>query len=262
MRFSLADVSYTYPGAGEPAVSDLSVDLVPGAHTVILGPNGAGKTTLLRLLLGRLRPARGRVTLDGRACSDWPRRAFARRVALVGQGEPGVFPYTVRELVAMGRYPHLRPLGGPSETDRTAVASALDRLDLVDLADRPAGSLSGGELQRARLARALAQEPEALLLDEPTAHLDVGHEMALFELVAQLSQEKRITVVSITHNINLAGQFADDVVLLDGGRLAGHGAAEEILTDARLSAVYDWPMVVARMPGIGRTIVPRRGNGP
>jgi iron complex transport system ATP-binding protein len=260
VSFSVSEVRYTYPGADRPAVADLSLDLTPGAHTVVIGPNGAGKTTFLRLLLGRLRPSHGRVTLDGRPCADWQRKAFARRVALVGQGEPGTIPYTVRELVSMGRYPRLRLLGGPSEMDREAVSMALARLDLLDLADRHTHSLSGGELQRARLARALAQEPEILLLDEPTAHLDVGHEMALFELVAQLSIEQRITIVSITHNVNLAGRFADDLVLLDGGRLAGHGTAREILTDTMLSAVYEWPMKVTELPGIGRTVLPLRGS--
>lgn len=262
MSFSVSDVTYVYPGAENAAVDGVSLEIRAGAHTIIIGPNGAGKTTLMRLLLGRLDPSRGVVELDGRSCADWPRKAFARRVALVAQLEVGALQYTVRELVQMGRYPHMPLLGGASDRDRELVDRAIERLDLRALADRPIGTLSGGERQRTRLARALAQQPEILLLDEPSAHLDVGHQMALFDLICKLSVEQSLTVVSITHDVNLAGRFSDDLVLLAGGRLAGHGRAEVILESDLLSKVYDWPMFVAEVPGVGPMVVARREPAP
>ena len=148
-----------------------------GSFFTVIGPNGSGKTTLLRLLLGALRPAAGHVRFLSRNVAEWPRAELARRIGVVTQHEEFPFPITVREMVAMGRYPHLGSLSGEGPNDKAAIAAALDACDVTGLAERDVTTLSGGEFQRARIARALAQEPRALVLDEPTASLDIRHEM-------------------------------------------------------------------------------------
>ncbi|HEX7090399.1 MAG TPA: ABC transporter ATP-binding protein, partial [Longimicrobiales bacterium] len=174
-----------------------------------------------------------------------------RRIGVVPQHEEAPFPLTVRELVAMGRYPHLSTWRREGAADRRAVALALGRCDILELADRPLSRLSGGERQLARLARALAQEPVALVLDEPTASLDVHHEMAIFELLAALAARDGVTVLVVTHNLNLAARYANRLLLLDRGRAAAEGRPHEVLRRDVLEAVYRWPVTVAAHPGPG-----------
>lgn len=258
MSFCLAGATFMYPGAESWALADVSVEFPPGRHSIVVGPNGAGKTTLARVLLGRLRLARGEATYAGRSSATWSRRSLARRVGTVLQETVADLPLTVGELVAMGRYPYLSLMGSPDERDRGIVAEAIARTDLERLVDRPICSLSGGERQRAKLARALAQTPEALLLDEPTAHLDLGHEMAFFELVSQLATEQSLTVVSITHNINVASRFADRMVMLSRGRVASVGTPSEVLLPERLEAAFGWPVEVCDLGELGFQVVPLR----
>jgi iron complex transport system ATP-binding protein len=216
----------------------------------VLGPNGSGKSTLLRLLLGVLAPAAGTVEFGGRPLASWGREALARAVGVVPQGEESVFPTTVRELVGMGRYPHLGPWRREGTEDRRAVEEAMRRADVAHLAARAVGTLSGGERQRARVARALAQAAPTLALDEPTASLDVAHEMAIFELLRGLAESGK-TVLLVTHNLNLAARYADRLVLLEGGRVAAEGAPAEVLTRATVERVYGWPVEVVPHPGPG-----------
>jgi iron complex transport system ATP-binding protein len=248
--WSCRAVTFTYPDAARPAVDGVTLEVPPGACTAVLGPNGSGKSTLLRLLLGTLTPSSGEVRLDGRAVADWKREEVARAVGVVPQGEEAVFPITVRELVAMGRYPHLGPWRREGEADRRAVDEALRRCDVASFADRLVSTLSGGERQRARVARALAQEPSAMALDEPTAALDVSHEMAIFELLRDLGRAGT-TVLLVTHNLNLAARYADRLVLLDRGRVAAEGAPHEVLTRETIERVYGWPVRIDRHPGPG-----------
>jgi iron complex transport system ATP-binding protein len=213
---AVAGATYRYPGAARPAVHAVSLAVRPGECHAVLGPNGSGKTTLLRLALGLIRPQQGSAAVAGRDAASWPRRDLARVAAVVPQREETTFPQRVRDAVALGRYPHLSPWGGERAVDREAIDRALAACDATELARRWIGTLSGGEAQRVRLARALAQEPRLLVLDEPTSSLDLRHEMELFERARALV-DRRLAVVVITHHVNLAARFADRVLLLAGG---------------------------------------------
>ena len=249
--FETRDIYFRYADAKRPAVDGVSLQVEPGSIYAVIGPNGSGKSTLVKLLLGTLRPASGAVRFAGRLLSDWRRRDLARRVGVVPQAEELAFPLTVREMVAMGRYPHLGLLGRPGPLDSAAIDSAMRKCDVVDLADRPISRLSGGERQRARIARALAQQPGTLVLDEPTVSLDIRHEMAIFELLAALTAEDAVTIVVVTHNLNLAARYADRLLLLDGGVPAAEGAPSAVLSKETIERVYRWSVLVSAHPGPG-----------
>jgi len=246
-----------YRGLSAPALDGVSIDVPSGEFYAVLGPNGSGKSTLMKALLGISAVSGGRVSLDGRPLQDWHRRELARSVGVVSQFESIAFPMTTREVVGMGRYPHLGPLEGERAPDREAVHRALESCAVASLADRDFSTLSGGERQRARIARALAQEPRALVLDEPTASLDVRHEMAILELLRKEADGGR-TVLLITHDLDAAAQFADRVLLLSEGAVAAEGAPGQVMTEGRLSHVYGWPISVRPEAGNGTLRVTRR----
>jgi len=248
-------VTYTPDGAPHPTVSGVSLEIRHHRMTALLGPNGAGKTTLLRLLLGTITPQHGTIAFLDRPMAAWSRRDFARQVGVVPQGESEPL-FSVRELVAMGRYPYLGPWQREREDDIAAIARAMDRCDVTRFADRWVTTLSGGEQQRVRLARALAQEPSVLVLDEPTASLDIRHEMTTFELLRRL-RDDGVTIVLATHNLNLAARYADDLVLLHEGRISAHGAPAEVLTSARVESAYEWPVDITTHPGGAPQVTPR-----
>jgi iron complex transport system ATP-binding protein len=259
-------VSYRYPGAEIDAVAAVDLAVARGSFYAILGPNGCGKTTLLRLLLGALAPDRGDIRYEDRPLRDWPRRDLARRIGVVPQGEALVFPLSVRELVGMGRYPHLGNWRTEGAADRTAVDGAMATCDVVGLADRAVSTLSGGEQQRVRLARALAQEPDTLVLDEPTASLDISHEMGIFQLLRSLA-DRGVTVIMVTHNLNIAARYADRLILLDRGRTAAEGTAPAVFTQQNLERVYRWPLLVSTHTATGPDagapqVVPLRTDTP
>ena len=239
-----------YPAAERPALDDVTLALPAGRLTAVIGPNGSGKSTLLRVLLGTLVPASGAVRYGGRLLAEWSRAALAREVGAVAQGEETAFPITVRELVALGRYPHLGPWRRPGAADDAAVEGALARCDVEALAHRRLDTLSGGERQRARVARALAQQPRTLALDEPTAALDVRHEMEIFELLGAL-RRAGATVLAVTHSLNLAARYADQLVLMSEGRVAATGAPDAVLTRETMERVYAWPVRVIAHAGPG-----------
>ncbi len=244
------DLWYRYPGTGRDAVAGAGLVARPGEVVAILGPNGAGKSTLLRLLLGARAPDRGTALFDGRPAAGWGAGERARRVAVLPQHEEPAFPLRARELVAMGRYPWLGAWRRFGPADRKAVAAAMERCRVAEVAERPYGSLSGGERQRVRLARALAQEPAALALDEPTAALDIAHEMEIWGLLAGEAAAGRAVLLT-THNLNLAARYAGRIVLLDRGRVAAEGAPAAVLTPGRVAEVYGWPVRVVPHPGPG-----------
>lgn len=247
-RLEGIDLVYRYPRASVDAVGGVSVRAAPGELSTILGPNGSGKSTLCRLLAGGLRPASGTARFAGRPLERWPRRDIAREVAVVTQREHVPFPITVRSLVAIGRYPHLGPLRREGAADREAIAAAMERCGVAELAERGYQTLSGGERQRARIARALAQQPRALVLDEPTAALDMRYEMTIFRLLRGLAHRDGVAVLLVTHNLNLAARFGDRHLLLEGGRMAAEGDTASVMTADNVSRVYDWPVGVATRP--------------
>ena len=218
------------------AVRGLSLQAESGSWTALIGPNGAGKTSALRALAG-LVPYEGEVLVEEQDVRRLGRRAVARLVAFVPQKPETPPELTVAEYVLLGRTPHISYLGGEGKRDREAAARALRRLDLADFAERPLGSLSGGELQRAVLARALAQEARVLLLDEPTTSLDLGRQQLVLELVDELRRDG-LTVVTTMHDLTLAGQYAERLVLLDAGSVVAEGSAAEVLSAPNVAAHY------------------------
>ncbi len=245
--------------AGYGATSVLrGVDLAlfGGALVAILGPNGAGKSTLLRVLACLLAPAEGVVLLDGVPIATLSRAAIARRIAVVPQVLELLFPFSVREIVALGRTAHLGWLGSPSPSDRAAVDRAIAELELEPLAARRIDTLSGGERQRAVLAMALAQEADVLLLDEPTVHLDPAHQRATLLLLRQLARGRGLAVAAVLHDLNLA-RLADHAVLLTDGRTAAEGRPDDVLRQDTLDAVFGAGLLVMEI-GQDRVVVPLR----
>jgi len=231
---------------GRPVVRDVDLDIPGGAWIGLIGPNGAGKTTLLRALAG-LVPHAGTIALHGRPTADLSRRDWSRAIAIVPQ-EPVTPPWlTVAEYVLLGRTPHLGRLARESTDDRRAVGRTLARLELLAYRDRLLGTLSGGERQRVVVARALAQEARIVLLDEPTAALDIGHQQQALELLDELRAESELTLVAAMHDLTLAAQYADRMVLLHDGRIAADGAPEEILTQETIARHYDAHIRVVRV---------------
>ena len=260
MICGLDRVTYRYRGRVVDALSDVSLEVEEGTHVALVGPNGAGKSTLLRLLTGVLHPDRGVASVLGRRAQDWRRRDMARQVAVVSQAGDAEVSLSVRELVSMGRYPYVGRWAPLSAEDHAAVQACLESVDLGESADRDVRSLSGGELQRARLARALVQGPRLLLLDEPTAHLDLGHEARFMELVKQYTDTQSVTIVAVTHHLNVAARFADRMVLLADGRVIKNGRPEEVLTPPLLEEAFDWPIEVVDLGGLGRHAIARRAS--
>jgi iron complex transport system ATP-binding protein len=246
---------------GRPVLHDLTLSVPSGARLGLIGPNGSGKTTLLRAVAGLVRH-RGDIRIGGVAPASLPRRELARRIAVVPQN-PVVPPgATVGDYVLMGRTPYIPYLGTEGRRDLEIVAAVLDQLDLADLAGRRLDSLSGGERQRAVLARALAQQAPVLLLDEPTTGLDVGHQQQVLELVDALRAALDLTVLSAMHDLTLAGQFADELVLLDGGRVAAAGPAGAVLTEGVISRHYHASVRVLEDPDGGVVVIPVRPSRP
>jgi iron complex transport system ATP-binding protein len=244
------EVVVRYPGAGRDALAGVSLAAERGRLTAVVGPNGSGKSTLVRALIGRQGLAGGRIMVDDDDVANADRRALATRVAVVTQREELSFAIATREYVALGRFPHLGDWGSLRGRDRDAIDRAVRRAEVGPLLDRPVDSLSGGEWQRVRLARALAQEGQAVVLDEPTTFLDVGHEMAVFELLHELSRDGQ-AVLLVSHQLNLVARFADHIVLLHAGRVAAAGTPDDVMQAPVLERVYEWPLVVTRDPAVG-----------
>jgi iron complex transport system ATP-binding protein len=222
----------------------------------------SGKSTLVRALLRRVPLEHGRILVNGSDVNALTQRELARRVAVVVQREEPAFPMRAREYVALGRLPHSGAWSDAGDARGTAaIDEAVVLAGVGSLLDRHTDELSGGEWQRLRLARAIAQESDAIVLDEPTTFLDVAHEMAAFELLTDLARRGR-TVLAVSHQLNLVSRFADQVVLLHRGVVAAHGAPDDVMRASVLEAVYEWPLVVSRDPAIGApTLVPLRSTG-
>lgn len=249
---TLRDVQFAYPRAGRNPLTVLrGVDLAvaPGEMVALLGANGSGKTTLLRLLSGALPADRGMVEVAGRPVAAWTRAALARRVAVLPQQLDLPDGFRAAELVEMGRAPHARRLFGSTADDERAITRALADADALDLADRHPHELSGGERQRVLVAMALAQEPELLLLDEPTLHMDLAHQVALLRAMRRLQAERGLTVLAVLHDLNLAAAFAPRVVVLHAGRVAADGDPADVLTPDLVAGVFGVQAEYALTPG-------------
>jgi len=262
MTLRLHDVRYAYAGAQGEALAGVSLSVEPGQFVAVLGPNGSGKTTLVRIALGALSPSRGSAEIEGRPAHSWPRQDLARLVGVVPQREDNLFPQRVRETVLLGRYPHLSMWGRERPEDHAAVQRALVACDVEQLAGRWLWTLSGGEYQRVRIARALAQEPKLLVLDEPGVSLDLKHEMGLFELVRGLVDTQGLGVLMITHDLNLAARFADSLLLLSDGRAVAAGAPAEVLTQDVVESVFAWPVAMQTIDGRPQMIPLRQRTQP
>lgn len=248
-------VTARYATAVAPAVEGVSFHVPRGTITAVVGPNGSGKSTLVRALLRRIPVERGTIAVDDRPIDAIPPRDLARRVAFVTQREDTTFTRSVRDYVALGRYPHG---DAGSATAERGIDAAIARAGIESLTDRATDALSGGEWQRVRIARALAQEGDALVLDEPTAFLDVAHEMQVFELLEQVAASGA-AVLLVSHQLNLVARFAASIVLLHRGHVAVAGPPSEIMRGEVLERVYEWPLVVARDPAVGApALIPLR----
>ncbi|KAA2258743.1 ABC transporter ATP-binding protein [Solihabitans fulvus] len=258
MKLGLVDVAAGY--RGRPVVERVSVEVGSGSWLAVIGPNGAGKSTLLKAVAG-LVGRTGEVLLDDRAIGSFGHRERARAVGYSPQTPALPDGLTVTDYVLLGRTPHLRALARESRHDLDVVTDVLARLDLAALAGRQLRTLSGGERQRAVLARVLAQQTSVLLLDEPTTGLDIGHAQALLELIDRLRKEDGTTVVSTLHDLTLAAQYADRLLLLDGGRVAATGTPAQVLTPELLSRHYAATVAVLSTPDGGRVVTPVRSTG-
>jgi ABC-type cobalamin/Fe3+-siderophores transport system ATPase subunit len=233
-------------------LQDIDLALEPGVLVALVGPNGAGKSTLLRAFAGLIRPTAGAVMLDGVDVARLSRAALAARIAVVPQTFDTLFPFTVREIVALGRSARLGLFARPTARDAAAVARAIETQDLGALVDRRLDALSGGERQRVVLAMALAQEADVLLLDEPTAHLDPAHQIGIVRRAAELARSRGVIALAVLHDLNLAA-LADRVVVLEAGRIVSDGAPSTALTSELVGRVFGSGLAVAHVNG--RTVV-------
>ncbi len=250
-------VSFAY--RDREVLRDVALEVPRGERLGLLGPTGSGKSTLVRLLSRVLRPSTGRITLAARELDSYSPRELARSIAVVPQETALDFPFSVLEVVLMGRAPHLGGFGFEGDHDVAAAERAMERTGVTELADRFFHELSGGEKQRVVIARALAQEPEVLLLDEPTTFLDIRHVVEIFELLCSLSVERRITLIVVLHDLNLAALYLDRLAFLKAGRVVACGNPDDVLNYKTIREVYDTDVYVHRNDLTGKlNVLPLR----
>lgn len=253
VNIRLEKLSFGYNG--RPVLAGVSLNITTGERIAVLGPNGAGKTALLKLLIGALPPGGGVLSFDGKPVSSFTKRDLARSVAMVPQEFVVPFAYTVREVIELGRIPYLRLLGGLSSTDRHAVEGAMEWTDTAAFANRIFNELSGGERQRAMIAMALAQEPDVLLLDEPTQQLDISRQSEVMDVVAKLNEDHGVTVIAAMHDLNLAARYFDRLVVLHRQSLVADGPPACVLCRELLEKVYGAPVEILRFDDRSNPVV-------
>ena len=254
------DIRFSYAG---PVLRGLSFDVETGELLVVLGPNGSGKSTLLKILVRVLTPSSGSLLLDGRNTASMSRREFARQVGYVAQESVVRFPLTALEFVLQGRFAQGRLIGFESDEDLREAMWSMDVTGTSDFACRPVSELSGGERQRVMLARALAARPRLLVLDEPVANLDIAHQVRMLELLRSLTSGSEMSAIVVTHELNLAAEFATRVLCLKSGEMLANGAPRDVMTEELLRSLFDTDLMVDENPLSGAprvTLHARRSN--
>ncbi len=255
MIYDVEDLRFGY--GAEPVLRDVSLKISAGEFVAVVGPNGAGKSTLLKLMAGIVSRFEGALAFKGRSIAEYLPVELSRRLALVPQETHVVFPFTVDEMILMGRLPYRRGFVFDSAADSEFVTKAMELTETSELGGKMFNELSGGERQRVVLASALSQTPEVLLLDEPTVFLDLKHQIHFYKILERLNREQNLTIVAVTHDINLAAQYARRMVALRDGAVAADGAPEEILTPERLYEVFEITATVLDRPGgDGKYVIP------
>lgn len=233
------DISFQYDDGDGFAIENLNLSVQSGEFITILGPNGSGKSTLLGLILGNLNPRTGEIVFQDKPYSQYSKRGLAQKISFVPQRYYSVFPFSVFEIVMMGRTPYLNSLGFEKQTDIQTVNDALKEVGIYHLRNKSINSISGGEAQRAFIARALVQEPELILLDEPNAHLDLEHQISIFELLKKLNIENRVTIIVVSHDLNLAGYYGSRTILMQNGEIFLDDHKSLVLTEANIASVFN-----------------------
>lgn len=248
-EFSIRKVSHHF--GDFPVLQDISFEIEKGDIFGIIGPNGSGKSTLIRAMSGLFTPQSGEILLQGRPLPQVSKKELARRLAVLEQEGPTPPPFTVEQIVAMGRYPWLRPLADFSEHDHQMIENVLKTLKLWDKRNQKVNTLSGGQRQLVSLARAMVQEPQILILDEPTTYLDIGHQILVMEHVRHYHLENKLTIIMVLHDLNLAGQYCQKLLLLDQGKVKTWGTREDVLEEHTLAQVYKTDLIKIEHPTLG-----------
>lgn len=236
MRLVIQGVCFSY--GGSDVLADVTFEASDGEIIGVIGPNGSGKTTLLKCINRALSPRIGTVLIDGRDYSELTRREIAGNIGVVPQNSVVSFPFTVLDIVMMGRTPSMERFERESEKDLEIVKKAMEVTNVVELADRTMDQISGGEKQRVVIARALAQKPKILLLDEPTLHLDVNHQLEILDLIRKLARSEKLTVIIVSHDLNLASRYCEKLILMNAGKIAASGEVTEVLTEKNIESVF------------------------
>ena len=253
---SASKVSYAYR-KNETVLNSVSMRISAGEFLCLLGANGSGKTTLLRCLLGQLTPKAGHVYLDQKPLENFTRKQLATRIAYVPQQPVFALEMRAIDVVLTGRFSHASTLGFTSEEDLKIAMKSMELTETIDFANRPVCELSGGEAQRVMIARALTQQPAVMLLDEPTSHLDIKHQLTIYDLMKRLSHEQNMGIICVSHDVNLANKFADQAVLLHRGYVIGSGPIENVITKENLESCYDISVDLLETDRGGKIIHPR-----
>lgn len=259
MAIDVQNLSHAYGDL--PVLNNITFSVSKGDFFIIIGPNGSGKTTLMKVLSGILKPQNGQLEIMGRSIDNYTRKNLAQTIAFVPQTIPVDFPFTVTEIVLMGRSPYLGMLGLEQEIDLEIARQAISFTGIEHLAHRKLDQLSGGEQQRVFVARAICQQPQVILLDEPTSSLDLAHQVRLMDLMERLKTDKGVTVVMVSHDVNLAAMYGNRLLLLNQGQIMRLGTPEEVLTFKTLEETYGCTLLVDESP-LGKiprvTLVPRK----
>ena len=256
MIISAENITCTYPGLKRSIIDRMSFTINKGDFAALIGPNGAGKTTVFRVLSGYLRATSGKIRIKDKDIMELSHAERAENMAVVPQNVFSPLSYTVRQIVEMGRVSRLSKFSAPSRKDKEAISNAIEVMDVDSYSETPFNNLSGGEKQRVMLAMALAQEPEILLLDEPTSHLDIGHSTQLMKILSELNRERRLTILLISHDINIAARYASRIILMKSGRIIRDGGVRSVLEPSLIESAYDCKVKILDDGDGGRFILP------